>query len=242
MSGASDVPIRLRDVEKAYGSGAGRTPVLRGVSLDVRAGEVVAMVGQSGSGKSTLLNIIGGLDTADKGNVEVFGVDYRKAGDRELARMRNRRIGFVFQAFNLLEHLDCLGNVLLPSSFAKGGGQDAEKRARRALERVGLEKLAKRRPAELSGGQKQRVAIARAMLNQPALLLCDEPTGNLDTETGREVIELFTDINQSEGVTLLIVTHEERVSVAAHRVIRIEDGSIIEGQAVVAEKQAEATS
>jgi ABC-type lipoprotein export system ATPase subunit len=231
--GTSELVIQLRDVHKAYGSGAGKTQVLRGVSLDLAAGEVVALVGQSGSGKSTLLNIVGGLDTADQGQVNVLGVDYRRARDRELAALRNQSIGFVFQAFNLLEHLTCVSNVMLPSSFSsRKGGSDPD-RAREALGRVGLADLAERLPSELSGGQKQRVAIARALFHRPKLLLCDEPTGNLDTDTGREVIELFGDINRKDGVTLLIVTHEERVSSAAQRVIRIEDGQIIEGEAVL---------
>jgi len=231
--GTSELVIQLRDVTKAYGTGAGKTQVLRGVSLDLRAGEVVALVGQSGSGKSTLLNIVGGLDTCDTGQVVVLGLDYGRARDRELAELRNERIGFVFQAFNLLDHLSCVSNVMLPSSFSsRRDGSDPD-RAREALRRVGLADLAERKPSELSGGQKQRVAIARAMFHKPALLLCDEPTGNLDTDTGREVIELFGDINREDGVTLLIVTHEERVSNAAQRVIRIEDGRIIEGEAVL---------
>jgi len=225
---SAHVVIQLRDVHKAYGSGAGRTEVLRGVSLEVRAGEVVALVGHSGSGKSTLLNIVGGLDAADRGGVEVLGADYRTAGDAELARLRNRRIGFVFQFFHLLDHLTCLGNVLLPAAFTRDrvDAKRENERASEVLRRVGLSDQAGRRPAELSGGQKQRVAIARALFHRPDLLLCDEPTGNLDTETGREVIELFTDINRQDGVTLLIVTHEERVSSAAGRVIRIADGQI----------------
>jgi ABC-type lipoprotein export system ATPase subunit len=227
MSAGGDLIIRLRGVEKAYGSGKARSPVLRGVALDVRAGEIVALVGQSGSGKSTLLNIIGGLDTADRGEIRVLGTDYGRADDRTLARLRNREIGFVFQAFNLLEHLTCLGNVTLPSTFASGG-QDAEQRGLAALRAVGLADLAGRSPSELSGGQKQRVAIARAMFNRPKLLLCDEPTGNLDSETGREIIDYFVGLNRDHGVTLLIVTHEERVSNAARRVVRIADGSIVD--------------
>jgi putative ABC transport system ATP-binding protein len=224
--------IRLRDVHKAYGSGSGRTEVLRGVSLEVERGEVVALVGQSGSGKSTLLNIVGGLDGADRGMVEVLGADYARTGDLALARLRNERIGFVFQFFNLLDHLDCLANVVLPGAFAREyrGGRRGRERGMSVLRRVGMSDLAHRRPSELSGGQKQRVAIARALFHSPDLLLCDEPTGNLDTDTGREVIELFTDINRRDGVTLLIVTHEERVSSAATRVIRIADGRIAEGE------------
>jgi putative ABC transport system ATP-binding protein len=230
---ASEDPriVQLRGVTKAYGAGAARATVLRDVALDVAAGEIVALVGQSGSGKSTLLNIVGGLDRADAGEVKVLGIDQVRADDRAAARLRNREIGFVFQAFNLLDHLTCLANVTLPATFAPGG-DDAEARGRAALEAVGLGKLAERRPGELSGGQKQRVAIARAMFNQPKLLLCDEPTGNLDRETGKEIIEHFTALNRA-GVTLLIVTHEERVSVVAHRTVRIVDGAIVEGQATL---------
>jgi putative ABC transport system ATP-binding protein len=226
VASPDDEPIiRLAEVHKAYGAGASRTPVLRGVSLEVRRGEVVALVGQSGSGKSTLLNVIGGLDEADDGEVRVLGVDYRRASDGTLAHLRNREIGFVFQAFNLLEHLSCIDNIVLPAAFASGGA-DALERGRAALAAVGLAKQEARRPRELSGGQKQRVAIARALFNRPKLLLCDEPTGNLDSETGREIIDFFVDLNRREGTTLLIVTHEERVSNAAQRVVRITDGQI----------------
>lgn len=222
--------IRLRDVKKSYGTGAARTPVLRGVSLDVAPGELLALVGQSGSGKSTLLNIIGGLDTADSGEIEVLGRRYDKTPEKELCRLRNEAIGFVFQAFNLLDHLTCLGNVVLPSAFRKArGGDDVSKRGLEALRRVGLAELAHRRPGELSGGQKQRVAIARALFAEPRLLLCDEPTGNLDSETGREVIEFFRELNEKDGVTLVIVTHERRVSEVARRVIVMKDGAIAEG-------------
>jgi len=222
--------IRLRNVTKSYGSGTARTTVLRGVSLDVGAGELLALVGQSGSGKSTLLNIIGGLDTADAGDVNVLGADYRTVPEADLCRIRNTGIGFVFQAFNLLDHLTCLGNVILPSSFQRGGvAKAAQARGMESLRRVGLAELAQRRPSELSGGQKQRVAIARALFSQPKLLLCDEPTGNLDSETGREVIEFFRELNERDGMTLLIVTHERRVSSVARRVIAMKDGMIVEG-------------
>ena len=220
--------IRLRDVTKSYGSGTGKTQVLRGVSLDVQPGELLALVGQSGSGKSTLLNIIGGLDTPDAGEVEVLGLDTLKIGDTRRAKLRNQSIGFVFQAFNLLDHLSCLGNVVIPSAFAHAKKKDVESRGRDALRRVGLADFAHRKPSELSGGQKQRVAIARALFGQPTLLLCDEPTGNLDSETGKEVIDFFRELNAKDNVTLVIVTHEKRVSSVAKRVIAMKDGAIVE--------------
>jgi putative ABC transport system ATP-binding protein len=219
--------VRLRDVTKSYGEGAGKAQVLRGVSFDIEKGELIALVGQSGSGKSTLLNIIGGLDRPDAGEVEVLGVDAMKADDATWAKMRNASIGFVFQAFNLLDHLSVLENVTLPSAFSRDG-KDINGRGREALRRVGLSDFAKRRPGELSGGQKQRVAIARALFNSPSLLLCDEPTGNLDSETGKEVIDFFRELNAKDGVTLLIVTHERRVSSVAKRVIAMRDGMLVE--------------
>src|SRR5438874_7026856 len=219
--------VRLRDVTKSYGIGAAKTQVLRGVRFDIDKGELIALVGQSGSGKSTLLNIIGGLDTCDAGEVEVLGVDTRKASDAKLAAMRNESMGFVFQAFNLLDHMTVLQNVTLPAAFTNKN-KDVEGRGREALRRVGLSDLASRRPGELSGGQKQRVAIARALFGSPSLLLCDEPTGNLDSETGREVIDFFRELNAKDGVTLLIVTHERRVSSVAKRVIAMRDGMLVE--------------
>jgi ABC-type lipoprotein export system ATPase subunit len=224
---AADPVVRLRDVKKSYGSGSAKTPVLRGVSFDIEAGEFLALVGQSGSGKSTLLNIIGGLDKPDSGEVEVLGLDTIKAGDGKRAKLRNQNIGFVFQAFNLMDHLTCLQNVTIPARFAHDA-KDVEGRGRESLRRVGLSDFAKRYPSELSGGQKQRVAIARALFGAPSLLLCDEPTGNLDSETGKEVIDFFRELNAKEGVTLLIVTHERRVSSVAKRVIAMRDGLIVE--------------
>ena len=222
--------VRLRDVTKSYGVGTGRSQVLRGVSFDVEEGELIALVGQSGSGKSTLLNIIGGLDQPDSGEVEVLGVDTLAAGDGKRARLRNESIGFVFQAFNLMDHLDCLGNVIIPASFSSRSGskQQIDARGKEALRRVGLSDFAHRKPSELSGGQKQRVAIARALFGQPKLLLCDEPTGNLDSETGTQVIDFFRELNAKDGVTLVIVTHERRVSSVAKRVIVMRDGALVE--------------
>jgi putative ABC transport system ATP-binding protein len=221
--------VRLRDVTKAYGTGAAKAQVLRGVSFDIDKGELIALVGQSGSGKSTLLNIIGGLDRPDAGEVEVFGVDTQKADDAKLADMRNRSMGFVFQGFNLLDHLNVLHNVTLPASFSRHHKhEEVDDRGREALRKVGLSDFAHRRPGELSGGQKQRVAIARALFGSPQLLLCDEPTGNLDSDTGREVIDFFRELNAKDGVTLLIVTHERRISSVAKRVIAMRDGMLVE--------------
>jgi putative ABC transport system ATP-binding protein len=220
--------VRVRDVTKSYGVGSAKTQVLRGVNLDVQAGELVALVGQSGSGKSTLLNIIGGLDMPDTGEVEVLGMDTLKAGDHKRAKLRNQSIGFVFQAFNLLDHLNVLDNVTIPAEFAKQPKRDVDERGREALRRVNLSDFAHRHPGELSGGQKQRVAIARALFGSPKILLCDEPTGNLDSETGKGVIDFFRELNEKDGVTLVIVTHERRVSSVAKRVIAMRDGNIVE--------------
>lgn len=235
----SEPVIRLSKVHKAYGRGAARTQVLREVSVEVGRGELVALVGASGSGKSTLLNIAGGLDRADSGEVEVLGHNFGRTRERDIAKLRNTKIGFVFQAFHLLDHLDCLANVMLPAAFARG----AEDRAagREALERVGLAGFERRRPGELSGGQKQRVAIARAVFRKPSLLLCDEPTGNLDSDTGRQVIDLFKSIH-GDGTTLVIVTHEERISTVAERVIRIRDGAIVDDVDDAAPRAREAQS
>ena len=224
---AGDPVIRLRDVTKTYGTGAAQAQVLRGVSFDVKPGEFVALVGQSGSGKSTLLNMIGGLDQPDSGEVEVLGVDTLRANDARRSRLRNESIGFVFQAFNLLDHLNVLQNVTLPAAFTKHG-DDPTERGMEALRRVGLSDFSKRKPGELSGGQKQRVAIARALFGTPKLLLCDEPTGSLDSQTGEEVINFFRELNAKDGVTLVIVTHERRVSSVAKRVIAMKDGLLVE--------------
>jgi putative ABC transport system ATP-binding protein len=227
VPGDADTPIiRLVDVQKCYGEGKARQEVLRGVTLEIAKGELVALVGQSGSGKSTLLNVVGGLDRADSGRVEVAGFDYAELDDARLSRLRNERIGFIFQSFHLLDHLTVLENVLLPGFFT-ADGKHASERALEALGRVAMKDYAHRRPSELSGGQKQRVAIARSLFRRPAILLCDEPTGNLDSETGREVIRFFQELNREDGVTLLIVTHEERVSQAVTRVLRIADGRLI---------------
>ena len=215
--------IALTRIEKDYGG----EPVLRGVSLTVERGDLASLVGRSGSGKSTLLHVVGGLDRRYRGTARVCGVDLAGLDDRALSRFRGAHVGFVFQAFHLLDHLSCAENVALPAHFQKTDQKvDKLARAREALDRVGLADLAARLPGQLSGGQKQRVAIARALFNRPELLLADEPTGNLDSETGRQIIELFQSLNAG-GLTMLVVTHEERVSRAARRVIRLEDGRVV---------------
>jgi len=221
--------IQLKGVSKAYRAGRLEHQVLRAMDLEVEQGEFVAVVGTSGSGKSTLLNIIGGLDRGYTGAATVAGRDLSTLSDSQLSRFRNAKVGFVFQHFNLLEHLSSAENVALPAMFAENPIPDVRERAVAALTRVGIGDRAGDLPANLSGGQKQRVAIARALFNRPPLLLCDEPTGNLDTKTGQQIIELFTSLNQEDGITLVIVTHEARVSTSAHRVVRLEDGQIIDG-------------
>ncbi|HZS41156.1 MAG TPA: ABC transporter ATP-binding protein [Polyangia bacterium] len=213
---------RVSQLEKRYGSQA----VLRDVALTVDEGELVSLVGRSGSGKSTLLHILGGLDRRYTGSVEVLGRELAKLDDAGLANFRNREVGFIFQSFNLLDHLTVRENVALPAFFGAGPSPAARARADETLERVGVRDKADARPGELSGGQKQRVAIARALFGKPRLLLADEPTGNLDSDTGGQIIDLFRALN-ADGLTLIIVTHEERVSQAARRILRVDDGRIL---------------
>lgn len=222
--------ITVSNLRKRFGD----TEVLRCIDLTIQRGEMVALTGRSGSGKSTLLHIIGGLDYRQgghsyEGKVELLGHDIAQLTDAALSALRNRHIGFVFQAFHLLAHLSCLDNVLLPNAFAASplGQAEAEQRAQLALERVGLGDKRRSRPSELSGGQKQRVAIARALLFRPTLLLCDEPTGNLDDYTGQQIIELFQELHR-DGLTLLLVTHEPRVAQATTRLVRLQSGRIVE--------------
>ncbi len=217
--------IRLCAVEKSHGG----QPILRGCDLDVAEGELVALVGRSGSGKSTLLSIAAGLDRRYTGTVEVFGQDLAKLSDGDLAKLRGASIGLVFQSFQLLDHLDTIENVLLPAHLSPTGVTPALRlRAAEELGRVGMAGLGHRRPSELSGGQRQRVAIARALLLSPKLLLGDEPTGNLDRQTGAEVIALFSELHRS-GLTVLLVTHESRVASVATRVVRLEEGRVSDG-------------
>jgi putative ABC transport system ATP-binding protein len=221
--------IRLSHVSKRYRSAGPDEFALRDLSLDIADGDLVAVMGTSGSGKTTLLNIAGGLDRDFTGEVEVSGKPIAKLSDRALSDFRNRLIGFVFQHFSLLDHLSTIENVMLPATFVRGAlpVPDARKRGMELLEKMGIGHKAKERPGNLSGGQKQRVAIARALLFNPRLLLCDEPTGSLDTTTGAQIIQTFQQLN-AEGYTVVIITHETRVSEAVKRVIRLEDGRLVD--------------
>ncbi len=216
--------IRARELRKGYRDGAVNVRVLNGLDLEVGAGEFVAVVGPSGSGKSTLLHVLGGLDGTYDGQVEVAGEKLKELDDAALARFRNRQVGFVFQSFHLIPNLTALQNVLLPAFFAVAAvNAEQRKRAEETLARVGMGEKKDRVPSQLSGGERQRVAIARALFAKPKLLLCDEPTGNLDETTGGEVIELFRQLHR-DGLTILVVTHEDRMSIVAQRVLYLMGG------------------
>jgi len=219
--------ISLRNLTKSFRDGPRELRVLDGVDLEAKAGELLAIVGASGSGKSTLLYVAGALDGDFGGEAIVAGASLRALSERERAELRNRRIGFVFQSFNLLPGLSALQNVMLPGVLRRGGGatEGLRVRAQAALARVGIGDKAEARPARLSGGERQRVAIARALAAEPALLLADEPTGNLDAETGDGIIRLFAEL-AAGGLTVVVVTHEERVSSAATRVLHLEKGRL----------------
>jgi len=217
--------ISLKDIHKSYYLGKQELPVLKGVDLTVMNNEYLSLMGPSGSGKSTLMNIIGCLDTLSKGQYILNGKDVSKMSDDELADVRNVEIGFVFQQFNLLPRLTAWENVALPLIYAGVGKKEREERARAILEKVGLTDRAHHKPNELSGGQSQRVAIARALINNPSIILADEPTGNLDTKTSVEIMDLFSSIH-AQGNTVMLVTHEEDIANYTNRVVRIRDGVV----------------
>ncbi len=217
--------IETRDLWKTYVMGAEEIHALRGVSILISRGEYVAIMGPSGSGKSTLMNLIGCLDTPSKGSYVLNGREVSTMDDDELARVRNEEIGFVFQTFNLLPRASALHNVELPLVYAGVAARDRQQRAREALEKVDLTARMNHKPNELSGGQRQRVAIARALVNNPSILLADEPTGNLDSKTGVEIMSLFARLHEA-GNTIIVVTHEADIAAFAHRVIHIRDGQV----------------
>ncbi|MER6432503.1 ABC transporter ATP-binding protein [Streptomyces sp900105245] len=222
----TETMVRVEDVHRSYGRGAAAVHALRGVSFEVPRGELVAVKGRSGSGKTTLLNIVGGLDTPDRGRVEVDGRQLGELGENELLRLRRDRIGFVFQSFGLIPILSAAENVGVPLRLRRAEPREREERVELLLSLVGLAGHASQRPGELSGGQQQRVAIARALANRPALLIADEPTGQLDAETGHAVMELLRAVVHSERVTALIATHDATLLDLADRVLELHDGEI----------------
>ena len=225
----SDVLLSAKNVSKTYLLGKRSLEVLRGVDVELRPGEFLALRGASGAGKSTLLHLLGGLDAPNRGEVWLAGRNLAGLSRRELARLRNEEVGFIFQAYYLLPELDALENVCLPARMARTPAPRAEARGRELLDRVGLKERMEHKPYELSGGEQQRVAIARALINEPDLILADEPTGNLDSHTGQEIIELLCSLRTEKQTTLIMATHDPNLAARAPRVMELVDGQVQRG-------------
>jgi len=228
----SEQLIKIEEITKTYQMGQVEVRALRGVSLEIAEGEFVSIMGPSGSGKSTLMNIVGCLDQPTAGRYWLDGTDVSKLNDNQLAEIRNRKIGFVFQTFNLLARTTAFQNVTLPLIYAGMSARERRDRSRQALEAVGLGDRLDHRPNELSGGQQQRVAIARALVSEPAIILADEPTGNLDTTSGEEIMAIFRQLNEKQGMTVVFVTHDPEIAEETRRIIRIRDGMIESDESV----------
>ncbi len=228
----NDVVIDAQDLTKIYQMGDVQVHALRGASLQVRRGELVAIMGPSGSGKSTMMNILGCLDQPTSGEYYLEGVEVDQLDDNQLAQIRGKKIGFVFQTFNLLPRTTALSNVELPLVYSGVSGHERRERVLAALEAVGLGDRLHHRPNELSGGQQQRVAIARALVNDPSIILADEPTGNLDSKSGAEIMAIFQQLNEEQGITIIFVTHEPEIAQHTRRIVRIADGRIVDDRPV----------
>jgi len=226
----SEVLLSAKGLHKTYMLGQRSLEVLRGVDVELQRGEFLALRGASGAGKSTLLHLLGGLDAPNQGEILLAGRNLATLGRRELARVRSKEVGFIFQAYYLLPELDALENVCLPARMARSPASEAEARGRELLARVGLGERLEHKPYELSGGEQQRVAIARAMINQPDLILADEPTGNLDSHTGEEIIELLCALRDEKQTTLIMATHDARLAARAPKVVELVDGQIADGK------------
>jgi len=228
QQGASDYVVQASGLTKVYRMGEFDVPALRGVDVQIKRSEVVSIMGPSGSGKSTLMNVLGCLDRPNEGEYQLDGEAVANLSDDQLSSIRNRKVGFIFQQFNLLPRQTALANVILPMRYAGTNGSKAHEKAQAALEMVGLGDRVKHKPNELSGGQQQRVAIARALVNAPAIILADEPTGALDSKTGQEILDLLLNMNRDNGTTLIFVTHDPRIAAMTQRTIHIKDGLIDE--------------